>query len=633
MTKEVKSGEKWLVAETTALSSLIIAPDAELCAPEGKLLTLTVDGVHRDTEPGTYTGNVVLSVTDPVEFSYENYGQMEYYAMNAAVSVRNGKYMENESVTAACISGSVSDTEAKGLVIRSEGDNFGGIYVDGGSYTIDGADIAMNGHGASDAVGYGASIAVRNDGKVTINNTKINNVGSIRTALQVSGHGKVVVNDSEFTAADDDRPNYVKAMSKAPWMLGIHGRVRTTNAQDYAEVEYHRCKIQAQNWGAMSVDGTKKTRLYAYDTELITTDCGYGAFSIADCRDYFDHCTIRAADYGTVQSGSDAMVTYTNGTTVDAGRSAVMQFGSGKPGLLKVDGKSRLHSGGPLFQIKGRGADILVDDAELSSDSGVLMEIIDNDDPNGRGMHLGPETVMDVPPGGWADGGIDDPMLKSEGPEGFPGGAPEGFPGGAPGGFPGGAPGGFPGGAMPEGMPPMGAGGPPAGFPGGEMPGGFPGGAPGGPGGGAPGGADIAHREEKEEVFPVKAVFKNGSYSGDILHAYADKNEAEIIFSNASYSGRITTSVSNHPKGMPLSKELYPLVGRVDHVICPGDHAFDLKVRLEDGASWNVTGVCYLNELTLGAGCSVAGTLTVNGEPAEIGEGTFSGKLVLSPLA
>lgn len=570
MEKILGKGDVWRVSETTVLDRLVLEADAAVVPPEGKQLTLTVDGIHRDLEPGSYQGAVVLSVTEPVTYGYENYGQMEWFHMNAAVSVHDGKYCPTESVQAAVLAGQAADGAA--LKIRSEGDNFGGIYVDGdGSYTISDADIALNGNGASDGVGYGAAIAVRGNANVTIDRAKIHNVGSIRTALQVCGHGKVTVNDSEFSAADNDKPNYVKAMSKAPWMLGIHGRVRTTNIQEYGEVTYNRCKVTAQNWGAMSTDGTKRVRLSMYDSEITVTGSGYGAYSIGDCHDYFSGCKITVPDYGAIQC-SGALVTYTKGTTVEAGRSAVMMHGGGEPGLLTINGKSSIHTGGPVIQVKGRGADILVEDAVLASDSGVLLEIIENDDPNGRGMHMGPETVMDVPPGGFPGGGPGDPMLEQEG-------GPEG----------------------PDG--------------------------PGGPG--DPGGPE--NRAMQEEVFPVKALFKDGSYRGDIFHAYAEKNDAVITLSGADYTGRISTAVSSHPKGMPKCKEAYALIGRVEQYPCPRDTEFGLKVLLEGGAKWNVTGASYLNELTISEDSRVTGTMTVDGVETVPAPGFYTGKIVLKP--
>ena len=93
MERILSNNETWTLSETTALSRLTIPEGAVIAPPEGKLLTLTVDGVHRDLAPGDYTGNVVLSVTDPIVFAYENHGQMEEFRMNAAVSIRDGRYL------------------------------------------------------------------------------------------------------------------------------------------------------------------------------------------------------------------------------------------------------------------------------------------------------------------------------------------------------------------------------------------------------------------------------------------------------------------------------------------------------------------------------------------------------------
>ena len=129
----------------------------------------------------------------------------------------------------------------------------------------------------------------------------------------------------------------------------------------------------------------------------------------------------------------------------------------------------------------------------------------------------------------------------------------------------------------------------------------------------------------------MKAVFKNGSYAGNIYHAYSEKNDAIITISAAEYAGAITTTTSSHPKGSPKCKEEYGLIGRVEHVPCPKDAEFGLKVILEAGAKWNVTAPSYLTDLILSEGCAVSGTMTVDGEETALLPGTYSGKLVLKP--
>ena len=129
----------------------------------------------------------------------------------------------------------------------------------------------------------------------------------------------------------------------------------------------------------------------------------------------------------------------------------------------------------------------------------------------------------------------------------------------------------------------------------------------------------------------MKFIYTNGSYTGDIYHAYSEKNDAIITLSAAEYTGAITTTTSSHPTGSPTCKEEYSIIGRVTHVPCPKDTEFGLKVILESGASWKVASASYLTDLTIGEGCSVAGTMTVNGEEAALVPGSYSGKIVLKP--
>ena len=90
------------VAEATEkFAFLTIAPEAVLAAPAGKCLTLTVDGVNRQIEPGTYTGDVVLTVSDAVQVDYENHGKVDHFEMANAVVISDGKYVPEKSVSAA----------------------------------------------------------------------------------------------------------------------------------------------------------------------------------------------------------------------------------------------------------------------------------------------------------------------------------------------------------------------------------------------------------------------------------------------------------------------------------------------------------------------------------------------------
>jgi hypothetical protein len=56
------STSKWVVDKNCYLSGLTLAPGAQVEAPAGKVLTMTVDGVETPVAAGTYTGKIVLTV-------------------------------------------------------------------------------------------------------------------------------------------------------------------------------------------------------------------------------------------------------------------------------------------------------------------------------------------------------------------------------------------------------------------------------------------------------------------------------------------------------------------------------------------------------------------------------------------
>ena len=56
----------YLLEKTTRLSALEIGAEGKIETPEGMLLTMTVDGVQMDALPGSYQGDIVLTVTQRI---------------------------------------------------------------------------------------------------------------------------------------------------------------------------------------------------------------------------------------------------------------------------------------------------------------------------------------------------------------------------------------------------------------------------------------------------------------------------------------------------------------------------------------------------------------------------------------
>jgi hypothetical protein len=205
-------------------------------------------------------------------------------------------------------------------------------------------------------------------------------------------------------------------MMAVPWMLGLAGNCRATNIIANGTAYYHNTRIRAQGWGALSTDATTKIRLYATDSIIETVESGYGAYSIGDCLDHFSNCTFNVHDMALIMAGNGSG-TFTDGTVVNSGRFGVMMH-SGSGGTLTIDKGSVFNTKSTAIQVKGCGTDIIVDNAELNSGNGILLQSMANDDPNMAGGRDGGPPPGMLPPGGEPAG---------ESPGSGPGGA---MPGG-----------------------------------------------------------------------------------------------------------------------------------------------------------------------------------------------------------
>lgn len=391
------------LARTTHLSSLTIAPGAKLSAPEGKSLTLTVDGVERNLAPGTYTGAVVLTVTPQMPFRFMD---LPPEMFRAAVVIDDDHYVADKSVAAAVLGGKVGDTSANDLVIRSEGENFNGVWVGGHSnYTLNAPRITLIGNGGNDFSGFGAGITVTDDATLTLHDAQLDSWGAIRPAIFVNKQGKLKVFDSRITVRNGTLPDdYVfdfalGKMKKVPWQLGLSGNVRATVIVDSGEVYYKRSTIRSEGWGALSIDAPKHVRMLVEDCLIETSDSGYGVFSIGDSITTVRNSHFDVADMALIMAANGS-AHITDGTTVDSKRFGVMMFTYPRAGTLLIDGKTVMNTASTGIQAKGTGGKIVIDDARIIPANGILIQamIDDNDRQPGvprAGYAYGNKTPAD----------------------------------------------------------------------------------------------------------------------------------------------------------------------------------------------------------------------------------------------
>jgi hypothetical protein len=104
--------------------------------------------------------------------------------------------------------------------------------------------------------------------------------------------------------------------------------------------------------------------------------------------------------------GTGGNSVFTDGTVVNSGRFGVMYHGSGD---ITIDKGSVFNTKSTVMQLKSPGHNIVVDNAQLNTKNGIIIQTMANDDPymvsmSGRGMPEG-EMPGGVPPDGGMPGG------------------------------------------------------------------------------------------------------------------------------------------------------------------------------------------------------------------------------------
>ncbi len=391
----------WVVEKNTALTKLTIEPGGSLAVPEGKYLTLTVNGVTRTVEPGTYEGDVYLSVCDNFTRSTMRFGEETISNFHAAIIVDNGKVVEDSSVLAAVQGGEFDDTKAEGVKIQSREWDFNGFYLTGDSkYEITDAELDLVGDGTDDFVGMGAAIATAGNAELTINNTKINTEGIGRGTLYVGGDSKVTMNDCAFhSTAEYPTPEEMAAgkamerMMDPPWAIGLRGNVRTLNLAGKGVLTLNRCHCTSNRWGVLSIDGACLNRMYVNDSLIeITGENGYGFFCIADdilfdydsypepgCICVSDHSTFNVAYTAALMSLGNGCAEFKNNSLVNSRRFGVFCHRH-NGGQLKINSGSRFLTDASTMIVKGSNLHIHLDDAVLEPKNGTILQLQDNDD-------------------------------------------------------------------------------------------------------------------------------------------------------------------------------------------------------------------------------------------------------------
>ncbi len=235
---------------------------------------LTVNGVQYDlynAENVTYTGDVQITLVEKgdsnsnkgapfgADKAQSSFGPFYY---TAAAYIGDGVYDVAKSVEAAQIAGEITDTEANGLVVDSQGDYFSGLYINNSDYVINDADINLVGAAGDDFNGWGHGIVVLGTSNVDVNSSYIYGTGVLRSGLFASGNALVNVNDSVIITENDNdeipydtEDNYATPMmQQCPFGLGITGNIRATLACGAGCNNFTNSLVVSDGWAVLSTD-------------------------------------------------------------------------------------------------------------------------------------------------------------------------------------------------------------------------------------------------------------------------------------------------------------------------------------------------------------------------------------------
>lgn len=407
--RTVEAGTPWLVHETTRLDELIIKEGAVITAPEGKYLTLSVNGCGRALVPGRYHGNVVVSVAEWYDMRPHglklNFAEMMSHGapigpelntpVRQAAVVADGALVESQSVLAVIQGGHIDGSAAEGIYITSSEEDFGGIVVDGDKpFVIRNSNFDLEGNGHDDWLGKGTAVSTLGHSDVLIENCRFNFSGVTRCTIQAAENSCLTVRNSRFINIAPDGTDWVGDFS---WQVGFRGHNRLTQLSDNADVRYENCVMHGNGWGLLSIDGTgdPKSReddpegkryavtMYVKDSDMTLSgprSHGYGAFCIGDNHITFDHTRVDVFGYPILLMGmmGQGRFDVVNGCEITGRRFGAMIVDDDNSVLNIED--SAFDTGKSCICAKGSSTIVDVRNTTFRAGNGTILQLMDCDE-------------------------------------------------------------------------------------------------------------------------------------------------------------------------------------------------------------------------------------------------------------
>lgn len=321
---------------TTAIASTVktavVSVDGNeetVTADEGKSLVLVVDGAQKDLVAGKkyevadewmIKAVKVYRVGGPKAAPWIGAKEEEKatYYFRQALLVDEGSIVEDGSVKEVIVGGSYDHQKAEGITLDAGGAHFNGILIDNGTkYEIKDSRFTSYGDGGDDLAGWGAVVMADNKSELEITNSYLETEGAIRCALYVDNTSIANVKDTVIYTKEtpdtcEEFANLTPGMMKrVPFALGMEGTVRSLNVMADGQGRFDNCMIVSTGWGTLSCDsGTAYDICGTYCLDVKNTLSGIGTMEVAqEGKEYTATKEINGVTYGFTVGGS-GYVTY-----------------------------------------------------------------------------------------------------------------------------------------------------------------------------------------------------------------------------------------------------------------------------------------------------------------------------------
>ncbi|MCR5784259.1 MAG: fibronectin type III domain-containing protein [Eubacterium sp.] len=410
-------------------ATLTIGGTETTVGTEGETLITIVNSSGKEVAPTEgMTGSYTVYVTEYLSSdAIGSWSGLTKFGYRAAAVFKDGAEVVASSAEKALGSATISGSTIKNAVVNAVTSGFSAaINLGGGDLTLENATITMNsdsdGQDVNDFAGYGAAVATYGTGAddtttvTTIEDSSIVTTGVAKLATFVDNGANLIVKDSTLKSNGGTIYSNYKStanqslMINPPWVLGITGSVRTTNVMgENTAALYQDSTIESANWGAISSDSGSYMNILALNDTVKVDGSGYGAYVIGDTtvEDYVG-TSFDVQTYAIIMTGGTANLrssvkgqTYTlkdlkTGTetvaTTTASKSAnssvvsenfgFMFHANGTSNLneLNIESGTTIDTGKATLLYKKVNNTTNIDDATITSDNDVLLQIIDNDD-------------------------------------------------------------------------------------------------------------------------------------------------------------------------------------------------------------------------------------------------------------